>query len=65
MKPYMILTIEEAKELQRFFFAAGYISYKHFESIHDLCDKIDLFLKENNENLIHWNSVRDESVSED
>ena len=41
----LVMTKEEVKELQRFLFSVGYISYEHFESIHELSKKLDEYLK--------------------
>ena len=41
------LTIEEAKQLQKFFFDSGYISHEFHEPIHVLSARLDKFLKDN------------------
>ena len=40
----LILTNKEVKELQRFLFSVGYISYTDFEAIHELSKRIDAYL---------------------
>ena len=44
-EPVFILDKEEVKQLQKFLFSVGYISYDEFESIHSLAKKIDEWLK--------------------
>ena len=57
------LSVEEAKELQRFFFSVGYISYEFFDSIHALSKRVDAFLLQ--ERNSEEGQYRDESIQRD